>query len=97
MSNATVNGSLAASTSPRPHLDRKPHEVGGIALLLVRDWTVSEFDLARARDLVKASGYKGDPAYTALHQNATFTAKLHALKWRAAPTFAMDFRAPNWG
>ncbi len=38
-----------------------------------------------------------DPAYTVLHQNATFTAKPRALKWRAAPTFAMDFRAPNWG
>ena len=38
-----------------------------------------------------------DPAYTVLHQNATFTAKPRALKWRAAPTFAMDFRAANWG
>ena len=38
-----------------------------------------------------------DPAYTVLHQNATFTAKPRAIKWRAAPTFAMDFRAPNWG
>jgi len=38
-----------------------------------------------------------DPAYTVLHQNATFTAKPKALKWKAAPTFAMDFRAANWG
>ncbi len=38
-----------------------------------------------------------DPAYTVLHQNATFTAKPRALKWRAAPSFAMDFRAGNWG
>ncbi len=38
-----------------------------------------------------------DPAYTVLHQNATFTAKPRSLKWRAAPTFAMDFRAANWG
>jgi len=38
-----------------------------------------------------------DPAYTVLHQNATFTAKPRALKWKAAPTFAMDFRAHNWG
>ncbi len=38
-----------------------------------------------------------DPAYTVLHQNATFTAKPRALRWRAAPTFAMDFRAANWG
>ena len=38
-----------------------------------------------------------DPAYTVLHQNATFTAKRRDIKWRAAPTFAMDFRAGNWG
>jgi peptide/nickel transport system substrate-binding protein len=38
-----------------------------------------------------------DPAYTVLHQNATFTAKRRDLKWRAAPAFAMDFRAGNWG
>ncbi len=37
-----------------------------------------------------------DPAYTVLHQNATFTAKPKSLKWKAAPTFAMDFRATNW-
>ncbi len=38
-----------------------------------------------------------DPAYTVLHQNATFTAKRKAIKWKAAPSFAMDFRAGNWG
>ncbi len=38
-----------------------------------------------------------DPAYTVLHQNATFTAKRRDIKWRAAPSFAMDFRAANWG
>jgi peptide/nickel transport system substrate-binding protein len=38
-----------------------------------------------------------DPAYTVLHQNATFTGKLKATKWKAAPSFAMDFRAANWG
>jgi peptide/nickel transport system substrate-binding protein len=38
-----------------------------------------------------------DPAYTVLHQNATFTAKRRNIKWKAAPTFAMDFRAQNWG
>jgi peptide/nickel transport system substrate-binding protein len=38
-----------------------------------------------------------DPAYTVLHQNATFTAKRKDIKWKAAPTFAMDFRASNWG
>lgn len=37
-----------------------------------------------------------DPAYTVLHQNATFTAKPKSIKWRAAPAFAMDFRAGNF-
>ncbi len=38
-----------------------------------------------------------DPAYTVLHQSAAFTGKPTALKWKAAPSFAMDFRAQNWG
>lgn len=38
-----------------------------------------------------------DPAYTVLHQNATFTAKPKAIQWKASPAFAMDFRAQNWG
>ena len=38
-----------------------------------------------------------DPAYTVLHQNATFTAKPKALAWKASPAFAMDFRAENCG
>jgi peptide/nickel transport system substrate-binding protein len=38
-----------------------------------------------------------DPAYTVLHQNATFTAKPKSIKWRASPAFAMDFRPGNFG
>ncbi len=38
-----------------------------------------------------------DPAYTVLHQNAVFTGKPKSIKWKAAPSFAMDFRATNWG
>jgi peptide/nickel transport system substrate-binding protein len=38
-----------------------------------------------------------DPAYTVLHQNATFTAKPKAIRWKAAPAFAMDFRPGNFG
>ncbi|MFN3482566.1 ABC transporter substrate-binding protein [Rhabdaerophilum calidifontis] len=38
-----------------------------------------------------------DPAYTVLHQNATFTAKPKALKWKASPAFAMDFRPGSYG
>jgi peptide/nickel transport system substrate-binding protein len=37
-----------------------------------------------------------DPAYTVLHQNATFTAKPKSLKWKASPAFAMDFRPGNY-
>ena len=37
-----------------------------------------------------------DPAYTILHQNATFTAKRREIKWKAAPSFAMDFRPGNF-
>lgn len=32
-----------------------------------------------------------DPAYTVLHQNATFTAKPKSIRWKASPAFAMDF------
>jgi peptide/nickel transport system substrate-binding protein len=37
-----------------------------------------------------------DPAYTVLHQNATFTAKRKDIEWQAAPAFAVDFRAENF-
>ncbi|MBL8574924.1 MAG: ABC transporter substrate-binding protein [Hyphomicrobiaceae bacterium] len=37
-----------------------------------------------------------DPAYTVLHQNATFTAKQKSIKWKTAPAFAMDFRPGNF-
>ncbi len=40
---------------------------------------------------------RDDPAYTVLHQNATFTAKRRDIRWKAAPSFALDFRAANWG
>ncbi len=37
-----------------------------------------------------------DPAYTVLHQNAVFTGKPKSIRWKAAPSFAMDFRRGNW-
>ena len=37
-----------------------------------------------------------DPAYSVLHQNATFTGKPKSINWKAAPSFAMDFRPRNW-
>ena len=37
-----------------------------------------------------------DPAYTVLHQNATFTAKRRDIKWKASPSFAMELRSNNF-
>ena len=37
-----------------------------------------------------------DPAYTVLHQTATFTAKRKDIQWKAAPAFQVDFRAGNF-
>lgn len=37
-----------------------------------------------------------DPAFTVLHQNATFTAKSRAITWKASPAFAMDFGPGNF-
>jgi len=37
-----------------------------------------------------------DPAFQVLHQNCVFTGMKSELNWKAAPAFAMDFRATNW-
>lgn len=37
-----------------------------------------------------------DPAFQVLHQNCVFTGMKTELNWKAAPAFAMDFRAQNW-
>jgi len=37
-----------------------------------------------------------DPAYSVLHQNATFTAKRKDIRWKASPSFAMEFRTINF-
>ena len=37
-----------------------------------------------------------DPAFTVLHQNATFTAKRKDIRWKASPSFAMEFRTVNF-
>jgi peptide/nickel transport system substrate-binding protein len=37
-----------------------------------------------------------DPAFTVLHQNATFTAKPKSIQWKASPAFAMDFGPGNF-
>jgi peptide/nickel transport system substrate-binding protein len=38
-----------------------------------------------------------DPGYTVLHRNGNFTAKRRDIRWKAGPSFVMDFRASNWG
>ncbi|WP_043338462.1 ABC transporter substrate-binding protein [Belnapia moabensis] len=77
----------------------------------VGEWTNEEFnrlsveletstDRARRKAVFRRMleiAEREDPAYTVLHQNATFTAKRRDIRWRAAPAFAMDFRAANWG
>ena len=37
-----------------------------------------------------------DPVYNVIHQNATFTAKRKDIRWKASPSFAMEFRTVNF-
>jgi len=75
----------------------------------VGEWTNEEFnrlsveletstDRARRRAIFRRLleiAEREDPAYTVLHQTATFTAKRKDIRWRAAQSFVMDFRARN--
>ena len=59
----------------------------------------TEFDLAKRKAMFKRMleiCEREDPAYTVLHQTATFTAKRKDIVWKAAPAFQMDFRAGNF-
>jgi len=59
----------------------------------------TEIDMAKRKAMFKRMleiCEREDPAYTVLHQNATFTAKRKDIQWQAAPAFAMDFRADNF-
>jgi peptide/nickel transport system substrate-binding protein len=72
----------------------------------VGEWTNAEFNtlsrvLETSTDRVERRrvfrrlleiAEREDPAYTVLHQNATFTGKPRAIRWKASPAFAMDFR-----
>jgi len=76
----------------------------------VGEWTNAEFnrlsdelessiDRARRKVVFRRLleiAEREDPAYTVLHQNATFTGKRKAIEWRPSPSFAMDFRAGNF-
>ena len=59
----------------------------------------TETDMAKRKAMFKRMleiCEREDPAYTVLHQNATFTAKRKDIEWTAAPAFQVDFRADNF-
>ena len=59
----------------------------------------TEIDIPRRKAMFKRMleiCEREDPAYTVLHQTATFTAKRKDIAWKAAPAFQMDFRAGNF-
>jgi ABC-type transport system substrate-binding protein len=59
----------------------------------------TEFDLVKRKAMFKRMleiCERDDPAFTVLHQTATFTAKRKDIVWKAAPAFQMDFRAGNF-
>jgi peptide/nickel transport system substrate-binding protein len=59
----------------------------------------TEFDMPKRKAMFKRMleiCEREDPAYTVLHQTATFTAKRKEIAWKAAPAFQMDFRAGNF-
>lgn len=76
----------------------------------VGEWTNAEFntlsgELETSTDRARRKGVfrrmleiaeREDPAYTVLHQNATFTGKRKDVQWKPAPSFVMDLRAPNY-
>ncbi|TMJ32067.1 MAG: ABC transporter substrate-binding protein [Alphaproteobacteria bacterium] len=58
-----------------------------------------ETDMAKRKAMFKRMleiCEREDPAYTVLHQTATFTAKRKDIEWQAAPAFQMDFRTENF-
>ena len=59
-----------------------------------------ETDMAKRKAMFKRMleiCEREDPAFTVLHQNATFTAKRKDIRWKASPSFAMEFRSTNFG
>ena len=59
----------------------------------------TETDMAKRKAMFKRMleiCEREDPAYTVLHQNATFTGKRKDIQWKSAPAFAMDFRGHNF-
>lgn len=62
------------------------------ALEIETDMAKRKAMFARMLDICE----REDPAYTVLHQNATFTAKRKDIRWKASPSFAMEFRTVNF-
>ena len=76
----------------------------------VGEWTNAEFnalsteleastDRARRKAVFRRMleiAEREDPAYTVIHQNATFTGKRKEIQWKPAPSFVMDLRAHNF-
>jgi peptide/nickel transport system substrate-binding protein len=76
----------------------------------VGEWTNAEFntlsgeletstDRARRKAVFRRMleiAEREDPAYSVLHQNATFTGKRKDVQWKPAPSFVMDLRAHNF-
>lgn len=52
--------------------------------------------LAAHRRLLEI-GEREAPGWNVIHQNATFTGKRRDMAWKQGFSFAMDFRATNWG
>ncbi|MBI1775352.1 MAG: ABC transporter substrate-binding protein [Proteobacteria bacterium] len=59
----------------------------------------TEIDIAKRKAMFKRMleiCEREDPAFTVLHQTATFTAKRKDIQWKVAPAFQVDFRAHNF-
>ena len=91
--------SLVAQHGPNGQ-QQQVGEYGNEELNRLSNELESSTDRARRKQVFRRMleiAEREDPAYTVLHQNATFTAKLKSIRWRSAPAFAMDFRAGNFG
>ena len=68
--------------------------------MLIGDWTVPQFDMARARALVKEAGYKGDPIpYRLLNNyytNQVATAQVLVELWKQAGLNVQIEMKENW-
>ena len=69
-------------------------EYAGLLAKLQTGTTLDERRAAFRRMLMIVE--REDPSFIVLHQNATFTGKRRDIKWKAADSFAMDFRQGNF-